>query len=203
MSGRREWGERAAGGRARPDREPGPAPGSGQQPRGDPVAAGAGRRSERAEGEWPRPPPRGGLVRQRRGRPAPAGPWSALRDPRARAQCHAGGLRQPRRPTSSCAICCSITAGTSSTWPAFGRAGQLADLLASDPALARARGAGGHTPVHAVKGGPAWAQVLDLLLAHGADIEAAANDGATPLSSALERGDEALAALLRARGARE
>ena len=85
----------------------------------------------------------------------------------------------------------------------FGRAGQLADLLASDPALARARGAGGHTPVHAVKGGPACAQVLDLLLAHGADIDASANDGATPLSSALERGDEALAALLRARGARE
>ncbi len=86
---------------------------------------------------------------------------------------------------------------------AFGRAGQLADLLASDPALARARGGGGHTPVHAVKGGPACARMLDLLLDHGADIEAAANDGATPLSSALERGDEALAALLRARGARE
>ena len=86
---------------------------------------------------------------------------------------------------------------------AFGRTRQLADLLASDPALAKTRGAEGHTPVHAVAGGPAGAQVLDLLLAHGAEIDAPANDGATPLSSALKREDEELAALLRARGARE
>ena len=86
---------------------------------------------------------------------------------------------------------------------AFGRTRQLADLLKSEPALAKARGAHGHTPVHAVAGGRAGAQVLDLLLAHGADIDAPANDGATPLSSALKREDEELAALLRARGARE
>ena len=85
----------------------------------------------------------------------------------------------------------------------FGRARQLAEVLASDPALARARSAGGHTPLHAVREGPACAQMLDLLLDRGADLDAAAGDGATPLSAALERGDEELAALLRARSARE
>ena len=36
---------------------------------------------------------------------------------------------------------------------AFGRTRQLADLLKSEPALAKTRGAHGHTPVHAVAGG--------------------------------------------------
>ena len=85
----------------------------------------------------------------------------------------------------------------------FGRVGQLAEVLAADPGLAKARGAGGHTLFHAVPAGPSCEQMLDLLAAHGADIDAAANDGATPLSAALERGDEQLAAMLRARGARE
>ena len=85
----------------------------------------------------------------------------------------------------------------------FGRASRLEEILASDPALARARGSGGHTPLHAVREGPACARILDLLLARGADIDAPADDGATPLSAALERGDEELAALLRGRGARE
>ncbi len=86
---------------------------------------------------------------------------------------------------------------------AYGRAGQLAAVLESDPDLANARLVGGHTPVHGVAAGPEGEQVLDLLLAHGADIDAPAADGTTPLSAALERGDEELAALLRARGARE
>ena len=85
---------------------------------------------------------------------------------------------------------------------AFGRVSQLAEILASDPALAKVRGVDGHTLFHAVAEGPACAQMLDLLAAHGVDIDAAANDGATPLSAALERGDEELAAMLRARGAR-
>ena len=85
----------------------------------------------------------------------------------------------------------------------FGRVGQLSEVLTADPDLAKARGAGGHTLFHAVAAGPCCEQLLDLLVAHDADIDAAANDGATPLSSALERGDEALAALLRARGARD
>ncbi|MCY3760112.1 MAG: ankyrin repeat domain-containing protein, partial [Gemmatimonadetes bacterium] len=86
---------------------------------------------------------------------------------------------------------------------AWGRVEQLREVLKSDPALANARLAGGHTPVHGVTAGPEGEQVLDLLLAHGADIDASAADGATPLSAALQRGDEELAALLEARGARE
>ena len=86
---------------------------------------------------------------------------------------------------------------------AFGRVSQLSEILAADPDLAKARGAGGHTLFHAVPAGSSCEQMLDLLLAHGADIDASANDGATPLSSALQRQDEELAALLRARGARE
>ena len=86
---------------------------------------------------------------------------------------------------------------------AWGRVEQLGEVLQSHPALAKARLAGGHTPVHGVTAGHKGEQVLDLLLAHGADIDAAAADGATPLSAAVERGDEELAALLRARGARE
>ena len=86
---------------------------------------------------------------------------------------------------------------------AWGRVEQLGEVLGSDPGLANARLAGGHTPVHGVTAGPEGEQVLDLLLAHGADIDGAADDGETPLSAALERGDEELAALLRSRGARE
>lgn len=86
---------------------------------------------------------------------------------------------------------------------AFGRVSQLAEVLEADPGLARARGAGGHTLFHAVAAGPSCEQLLDLLAAHGVDINAPANDGATPLFAALERGDEELAAMLRARGARD
>ena len=86
---------------------------------------------------------------------------------------------------------------------AWGRVEQLAAVLESDPALAKARLAAGHTPVHGVTASPEGEQVLDLLLAHGADIDAATDDGTTPLSAALGRGDEELAALLRARGASE
>ena len=86
---------------------------------------------------------------------------------------------------------------------AWGRVEQLREVLKSDPALANARLPGGHTPVHGVAAGPEGEQVLDLLLAHGADIDGAADDGATPLSAAVERGDGELAALLKARGARE
>ncbi len=86
---------------------------------------------------------------------------------------------------------------------AFGRTEQLAEVVAADPEQARARGAGGHTLFHAVAAGSSCEQLLDLLAAHGADINAAANDGATPLSAAIERGDGELAALLRARGARD
>ena len=85
---------------------------------------------------------------------------------------------------------------------AYGRVVQLGEILESDPALAKARLAGGHTPVHGVTATPEGKRVLDLLIACGADIDAAAADGATPLSAALARGEEELAALLRARGAR-
>lgn len=86
---------------------------------------------------------------------------------------------------------------------AWGRVEQLGEVLQSDPGMANACLAGGHTPVHGVTASPEGQQVLDLLLAHGADIDAAAADGATPLSAAVERGDVELVALLRERGARE
>ena len=86
---------------------------------------------------------------------------------------------------------------------AWGRVDQLGEVLESDPALANARLPGGHTPIHGIAASREGEQVLDLLLALGADIDAAAKDGATPLSAARERGDGELAALLKGRGARE
>ncbi len=86
----------------------------------------------------------------------------------------------------------------------FGRLEQLRDLLAADPALARRTLAGGETPLHGLGTvGERGAAVIDLLLAHGADLDASDADGKTPLAAALERDDDEVAELLRERGARE
>lgn len=83
----------------------------------------------------------------------------------------------------------------------------VGDLLAMAPALAAARGEGGFTPLHeaaaacVLEGWPtAGVRVLEVLLAHGADVHAAADDGRTPLHSA--RGP-AVATLLAAGAALE
>ena len=150
----------------------------------------------------PRPPALGRLGEQRRGRPPASCPRGELRDPGEGPRRHPGRLRQPRRPLRA-----SRPAARSQQdvfdLAAWGRVEQLGEVLQSDPALANARLAGGHTSVHGVTAGSQGEQVLDLLLAHGADIDGAADDGANPLSAAVERGDEELAALLRSRGARE
>jgi ankyrin repeat protein len=85
----------------------------------------------------------------------------------------------------------------------FGRVDQLRALLAADPAQARRTRARGVTALHLLEC-PAdrAAAVIDLLLANGAAIDAATEDGVTPLAAAFERDDEEVADLLRERGAR-
>jgi ankyrin repeat protein len=59
---------------------------------------------------------------------------------------------------------------------------------------------GGWTPLHqAAKHGPA--ELVELLLEHDADVGARSGDGQTPLQLAEGAGQDAIAALLRARGA--
>ena len=84
----------------------------------------------------------------------------------------------------------------------FGRADRLALVLAADPALASLRAKGGFTPLHGLEtGGQTGGRVVDLLLRHGADINARTDDGRTPLAVAVERDDQDVEELLRSRGA--
>ena len=87
---------------------------------------------------------------------------------------------------------------------AWGRAEGLRRVLEADPTQARRTRAEGVTALHGlgVAGGEG-AEVIDLLLAHGADLDAVTDDGATPLEAALERDEEDVAELLRERGARD
>ena len=86
----------------------------------------------------------------------------------------------------------------------YGRTEQVQDVLERAPERARTRLRGGYTPLHRLHSASGECeQLIDLLLGAGADIDAAAVDGATPLDSALERDDEVLVGLLRSRGARE
>ncbi len=87
---------------------------------------------------------------------------------------------------------------------------RLAAVLSDHPTLARARvQETGNTPLHVlgawsaspVEGADAG-RVLNLLLQRGADINAANDNGETPLDTCLKRDDDELAALLLARGAR-
>ena len=84
----------------------------------------------------------------------------------------------------------------------YGRSGQLRALLGRDPDQSRSRLRGGFTPLHCLRAASGDLElIIDLLLAAGAGIDAAADDGATALDAALERDDEVLAAALRSRGA--
>lgn len=84
----------------------------------------------------------------------------------------------------------------------FGKHDRLRNILASEPSQATAVLPDGRTPLHSLQSNEGdSAVVLDLLLESGADIHAEAEGEVTPLSSALERGDESAADLLRERGA--
>jgi len=79
--------------------------------------------------------------------------------------------------------------------------GRLAELLQSDPALARTMRADRTTPLHlaAARG---YAEVMEMLLAVGADIDARDHGGQTPLHAMVDRCARAdVAALLLAAGA--
>lgn len=88
---------------------------------------------------------------------------------------------------------------------AFERVNQLRTVLRQDPARARATRSNDITPLHAVGASDEERaqEAVDLLLAAGADLHARTSDGKTPLAVALEADDDALADLLRERGATE
>ena len=74
-------------------------------------------------------------------------------------------------------------------------------ILESDPSVALAVGARGMTPLHfAASQGNASA--AELILRHGADVNATSQNGATPLHLAAYRGHHLVAELLVERGAR-
>lgn len=86
----------------------------------------------------------------------------------------------------------------------FGKTDRLRAILSEEPALASAQRPDGRTPLHVVEASESIdASVIDLLIEHGADINKAAEDGATPLAAASGRGDDIVAELLRERGAAE
>jgi ankyrin repeat protein len=82
---------------------------------------------------------------------------------------------------------------------AHGRPDRLAVVLAASPSLARARDRRGRTPLH-------WLQddapdaVIDVLVAHGAEVAATDEDGATPVAVAEKAYWDEAAAALRRRG---
>jgi ankyrin repeat protein len=78
-----------------------------------------------------------------------------------------------------------------------GRADRLGGLLATNPALARARDRLGRTPLHGVRDASPDA-TIETLAAGGADLRALDASGKTPLEVMEEEGwDEAAAALRR------
>ena len=84
-----------------------------------------------------------------------------------------------------------------------GKASRLKVVLEEEPERARLARPDGQTPLHSVNtNGIDGAAVVDLLLEHGADINAKADDGSTPLSAAMEGQNAALVEMLKARGAK-
>jgi ankyrin repeat protein len=81
-----------------------------------------------------------------------------------------------------------------------GRTERLAGILAREPGLAQARVLSGYTPLHFLKDDtPKLDAVIELLLAHGADLEARNEAGQTPLEFALHTDQEQAAEALRRR----
>ena len=79
----------------------------------------------------------------------------------------------------------------------------LADLLGNDPSLAVRRLAkSGDTPLHRLEtSGGRGARVIEMLIAHGADVNAENRRCCTPLYSAISGHQDEVAELLRERGA--
>src|SRR5207237_276388 len=86
-----------------------------------------------------------------------------------------------------------------------GAADRLATLLAADRSLAIARRPGGRSPLHVLAEGevPGSEPLIDLLLEHGADLEARDHKGQTPLDVATaEHADRVVDVLIRRGAAR-
>jgi ankyrin repeat protein len=85
-----------------------------------------------------------------------------------------------------------------------GAADRLATLLAANPSRANARHPlDGRSPLHVLAGRdvPGCEPLVDLLLAHGAQLEARNNNGQTPLDLAIEAEADDVVDLLVRRGA--
>jgi ankyrin repeat protein len=78
-----------------------------------------------------------------------------------------------------------------------GRVDQLARLLEKDPSLARARSPGGRTTLHALAEDTPFEDIIDLLLGHGAELDALDADGRTADDALANAGAPEIAALLR------
>ena len=77
-------------------------------------------------------------------------------------------------------------------------------MTAADPSQARRTRAHSVTPLHRLEvEGERCARVIELLCENGADPNAKAGDGTTPLAAALARDTEEVAAFLYERGAAE
>ncbi len=85
----------------------------------------------------------------------------------------------------------------------FGRIEQLKRLLDQSPEAACRSTPKGSTPLHMVCGRtPHAAEIIDLLLSKGADLNAKNDDGKTPLAAQDEPDDDVIVELFKARGAR-
>ena len=82
-----------------------------------------------------------------------------------------------------------------------GHLSQCESLLAIGANVNHVRGVNNHTPLHAASLG-GRTPVVELLIDHGADIEAKNRIGSTPLHCAAQEGHLATARLLVTRGAR-
>lgn len=83
---------------------------------------------------------------------------------------------------------------------AAGDVERLANLLRADPALTAVRGENGATLLHAAAERDDVGST-DVLLAHGAEVDARASWGQTPLEWAANLGSSGVAAMLRSQGA--
>ena len=84
-----------------------------------------------------------------------------------------------------------------------GAAERLAIVLAEDPTRATARRPDGRSPLHVVAAGdvPRHELLIDLLVRHGADVNARNDRGDTPLDVATQALADDVAAALVAHGA--